>query len=126
MTEKIDNGQDDWIGVDESVETIKVEKRKPILIEDMRAISAVVKKYQEKDYLIYRLDQAIEAALEEGEKKQTASVVSAVREIGKLIGHYEPDRKIVVSSNINSHADLSEEEMVMEARKIANRLKGID
>jgi len=55
----------------------------------------------------------------------SASAVSALREIGKLIGHYGPDRKIVVNSNINSHADLSEEEMVIEAKKIASRLKGV-
>jgi hypothetical protein len=88
---KIDNGQDDWIGVDESVETIKVEKRKPILIEDMGAISAVVKKYQEKDYLIYNLDRAANVALNT-EREQPAAAIAAYREIGKLIGHYEPKK----------------------------------
>ena len=91
MTKKASDNQEDWIGVDESIETIQIEKRKPILIEDMGAISAVVEKYKNKDYLIYNLDRAADVALN-AEREQPAAAIAAYREIGKLIGHYEPKK----------------------------------
>ena len=104
MANKIDNGQDDWIGVDESVETIEIKKRKPILIEDIGTISAVVEKYKNKDYLIYNLDRAADVALN-AEREQPAAAIAAYREIGKLIGHYsekEIDKLTEINSKIES------------------------